>query len=72
MEKLEQQWTVVFTYVYGFICTFDLFLGPVLFNSIQYLNHNQLITAYQSVTLSNGGMFHMVAMAIIGSSYLER
>jgi hypothetical protein len=55
-------------YCYIVICLFDFVLGPILFNVLEFLNTNNAISAYTSVTLQNGGILHLSFGSIIGIS----
>ncbi len=72
MERLDEKWVTVFKYVYFFIVFFDFVVAPAIYMHLQFLHPGQMVEdAYQSITFGGGGMFHVVALAIIGKSMSE-
>lgn len=62
----DRYWRIAMAYTYLLICLYDFVIGPVVFNGLQYLNPDNQIGAYQSVTLQSGGFIHMTFGAILG------
>lgn len=63
---LDRYWRTAMAYTYLMICMYDFVLGPIVFNILEYLNPDNAITHYESVTLQSGGFIHMTFGAILG------
>lgn len=59
-------WKPLYAMSYMFICICDFVLGPTFYNVFQMFNHTSKLEIWQSVTLQNGGLYHLASGAILG------
>jgi len=62
---LNKTWRPMVGYTYILICLFDFIIAPVI-NYIFFLKSEQPLIHWTSLTLSNGGLFHLSMGAILG------
>ena len=65
---LQGGWRTALAWSYVLICMFDFCISPIIFNFLQYYNPGQAISAWTSVTLQGGGLYHLSMGAILGIS----
>ena len=70
-DWIKTKWRPMMAWTYMAICIFDFIIGPIL--RVWYMAYSgQLIDPWVSLTLSEGGLFHMSMGAIIGVSAWTR
>ena len=62
----------ILAWSYMAVCVFDFMVGPIIFNTLQYLEEGTTISMWQSITLQGGGLYHLSMGAIIGVSAFGR
>ena len=72
MENLYAKWRPAVAWSYIVIGLFDFMVGPIIFNTLQYLEEGTNISMWQSITLQGGGLYHLSMGAIIGVSAFGR
>lgn len=71
-ESLYTRWRPAIAWSYLMVCLFDFMIGPVIFNTLQYLKEGTNISMWQSITLQGGGLYHLSMGAILGVSAFGR
>ncbi|MHB8123665.1 MAG: hypothetical protein ACYDG4_16120 [Desulfuromonadaceae bacterium] len=62
---VEKRWRPMMGFTYIAICIFDFILGPIG-NYIFFFKTSQDYVAWKTLTMSEGGMFHLAMGAILG------
>ena len=71
-ESLYTRWRPIMAWSYMLVCVFDFMVGPIIFNTLQYLEEGTNISMWQSITLQGGGLYHLSMGAIVGVSAFGR
>jgi hypothetical protein len=71
-ESLCTKWRPMMAWSYMLVCVFDFMVGPIIFNTLQYLEEGTNISMWQSITLQGGGLYHLSMGAIVGVSAFGR
>lgn len=58
-------WRPMMGFTYMIICLFDFVAGPVMNGMLAFYSHKDLVP-WKSLTMSDGGMFHISMGAILG------
>lgn len=58
-------WRPMMGFTYMIICLFDFVLGPLMNAMLSFYTHKDLVP-WKSLTMSEGGMFHISMGAILG------
>ena len=58
-------WRPMMGFTYMIICLFDFVAGPMMHALLSFYTHKDLIP-WKSLTMSDGGMFHISMGAILG------
>lgn len=62
---IKDQWRPMMGWTYMAICIFDFIVGPIL--RMWFAAHTQaILIPWESLTASDGGLFHMAMGAILG------
>lgn len=70
-DWIKTKWRPMMAWAYMAICIFDFIIGPIL--RVWFMAYTgQIIEPWTSLTLSEGGMFHMSMGAIVGVSAWTR
>lgn len=64
-------WRPLMGFTYMIICIFDFVIGPVMNGLLAFYTHKDLIQ-WKSLTMSEGGMFHISMGAILGVAAWSR
>lgn len=59
-------WRPAMAWLYGFIILFDFVIGPSIWMCWQMVHGVTVLVQWTSLTLSNGGLFHIAMGAIVG------
>lgn len=71
-QSLFTQWRPAIAWSYLVVCVFDFMVGPIIYNTLQYLEVGTNISMWQSITLQGGGLYHLSMGAIVGVSAFGR
>lgn len=71
-EHLYSRWRPAIAWSYMVVCLFDFMVGPIIYNTLQYLEVGTNISMWQSITLQGGGLYHLSMGAIVGVSAFGR
>jgi hypothetical protein len=71
-ENLYSRWRPAIAWSYMVICLFDFMVGPLVYNTFQYLKDGTDISMWESITLQGGGLYHLSMGAIVGVSAFGR
>lgn len=71
-DWLNTKWRPMMGWVYMFTCIADFVIFPMLWSVLQAVNHGQIASQWQPITLQGAGLFHMSMGIIIGVSAYGR
>lgn len=77
-EKLPEQdfmtskWRPMMAVMYMIVCICDFVLFPVMWSLFQAVNHGQVSSQWQPITLQGAGLFHMAMGAVLGVAAWSR
>lgn len=71
-ENVYSRWRPAIAWSYLVVCVFDFMVGPIIYNTLQYLEVGTNISMWQSITLQGGGLYHLSMGAIVGVSAFGR
>ena len=70
-DWLTSHWRPIIAYSYVAIILFDFIFGPIMFTAFATATGNPLIM-WESLTLGQGGMFHLAIGAVLGAASWTR
>jgi hypothetical protein len=59
-------------WMYMLVCTMDMVVFPVLWSLLQSLNHGQVTSQWNPLTLQGAGLFHIAMGAVLGIAAFGR
>jgi len=65
-DWMNNKWRPMMGWMYMAICLFDFMLAPVLWSVLQGLDHGQINSQWQPLTLQGAGLFHIAMGAVLG------
>ena len=65
-DWMQQKWRPMMGWMYMVVCMCDFMLFPVLWSLHQAINHGQISSQWQPLTLNGAGLFHMAMGAVLG------
>ena len=65
-DWMQQKWRPAMGWMYMGVCICDFVIFPVLWSLHQALNHGQVSSQWQPLTLNGAGLFHMAMGAVLG------
>jgi hypothetical protein len=65
-DWMNSKWRPMMGWMYMIICLFDFLFAPVLWSLLQALNHGQVTSQWQPLTLQGAGLFHLAMGAVLG------
>jgi hypothetical protein len=65
-DWINKKWRPVMGWVYMLTCTVDFVLFPILWSLLQALNHGQVTSQWQPLTLQGAGLYHIAMGAVLG------
>jgi hypothetical protein len=71
-DWMNAKWRPAMGWMYMLVCICDFVLFPILWSLLQALNHGQVTSQWQPLTLQGAGLFHLAMGAIIGVSAYGR
>jgi hypothetical protein len=65
-DWINKKWRPVMGWVYMMTCTMDFVVFPILWSLLQALNHGQVTSQWQPLTLQGAGLYHIAMGAVLG------
>ena len=65
-DWMQKKWRPAMGWMYMGVCIFDFVFFPVLWSMLQALNHGQVTSQWQPLTLQGAGLFHLAMGAVLG------
>ena len=65
-DWINKKWRPVMGWMYMVVCVCDFTLFPIMWSVLQALNHGQVTSQWQPVTLQGAGLFHVAMGAVLG------
>lgn len=65
-DWITSKWRPMMGWMYMFVCMCDFVIFPILWSLTQVLNHGNIASQWQPITLQGAGLFHMAMGAIMG------
>ena len=69
---MQTKWRPAMGWMYMIVCTCDFVVFPVLWSLLQALNHGQVTSQWQPITLQGAGLFHVAMGAVLGIAAFGR
>jgi hypothetical protein len=63
---INSKWRPAMGWLYMSTCFADFILFPVLWSLLQALNHGQVTSQWQPLTLQGAGLYHIAMGAVLG------
>ena len=71
-DWMNSKWRPMMGWMYMLVCTMDMVVFPVLWSLLQSLNHGQVTSQWQPLTLQGAGLFHIAMGAVLGIAAFGR
>ena len=71
-DWMNSKWRPMMGWMYMLVCTMDMVIFPVLWSLLQSLNHGQVTSQWQPLTLQGAGLFHIAMGAVLGIAAFGR
>jgi len=68
---INEKWRPALAVMYGVICCFDMIIAPMIWTVAQMFG-GDVTSQWQSMTLANGAIFHIVMGTALGLSFLKK
>ena len=65
-DWMNSKWRPMMGWMYMVVCTMDMVIFPILWSLLQSLNHGQVTSQWQPLTLQGAGLFHIAMGAVLG------
>ena len=65
-DWINKKWRPVMGWMYMVVCMMDFTVFPVMWSVLQALNHGQVTSQWQPLTLQGAGLFHIAMGAVLG------
>ena len=65
-DWMNTKWRPMMGWMYMAVCACDFMLFPVLWSLHQAINHGQISSQWQPLTLQGAGLFHIAMGAVLG------
>jgi hypothetical protein len=65
-DWINKKWRPVMGWMYMVVCMCDFVVFPILWSLLQALNHGQVNSQWQPLTLQGAGLFHIAMGAVLG------
>jgi hypothetical protein len=69
---MNSKWRPMMGWMYMLVCTMDMVVFPILWSLLQALNHGQVTSQWQPLTLQGAGLFHIAMGAVLGIAAFGR
>ena len=63
---INSKWRPMMGWLYMSTCFADFILFPILWSLLQALNHGQVTSQWQPLTLQGAGLYHIAMGAVLG------
>lgn len=63
---INKKWRPAMGWMYMGVCVCDFTIFPILWSVLQALNHGQVTSQWQPLTLQGAGLFHIAMGAVLG------
>jgi ABC-type spermidine/putrescine transport system permease subunit II len=71
-DWMQKKWRPAMGWMYMIVCMFDMVVFPILWSLLQSLNHGQVTSQWQPLTLQGAGLFHIAMGAVLGIAAFGR
>lgn len=71
-DFMSSKWRPMMAIMYMVVCTCDFVIFPVLWSVLQAVDHGQVSSQWQPITLQGAGLFHMAMGAVLGVAAWSR
>jgi hypothetical protein len=71
-DWMNSKWRPMMGWMYMLVCTMDMVVFPVLWSLLQSLNHGQVTSQWNPLTLQGAGLFHIAMGAVLGIAAFGR
>jgi hypothetical protein len=71
-DWMQKRWRPAMGWMYMVVCMFDMVIFPVLWSILQAVNHGQVHSQWQPLTLQGAGLFHLAMGAVLGIAAFGR
>ncbi len=71
-DWMQKKWRPAMGWMYMVVCMFDMVIFPVLWSILQAVNHGQVHSQWQPLTLQGAGLFHLAMGAVLGIAAFGR
>jgi hypothetical protein len=65
-DWMNAKWRPAMGWMYMVVCMMDMVVFPILWSLLQALNHGQVSSQWQPLTLQGAGLFHIAMGAVLG------
>lgn len=65
-DWMQKKWRPAMGWMYMAVCACDFMLFPILWSLHQAINHGQVSSQWQPLTLQGAGLFHLAMGAVLG------
>jgi hypothetical protein len=69
---MNSKWRPMMGWMYMLVCMFDMIVFPILWSLLQSLNHGQVTSQWNPLTLQGAGLFHIAMGAVLGIAAFGR
>lgn len=69
---MQTKWRPAMGWMYMIICICDFAVFPILWSLLQALDHGQVTSQWQPLTLQGAGLFHLAMGAVLGIAAFGR
>lgn len=69
---MNSKWRPAMGWMYMLVCTMDMVVFPILWSLLQSLNHGQVTSQWNPLTLQGAGLFHIAMGAVLGIAAFGR
>ena len=65
-DWMNSKWRPMMGWMYMLVCVMDMVIFPILWSLLQSLNHGQVSSQWNPLTLQGAGLFHIAMGAVLG------
>ena len=71
-DWMNSKWRPMMGWMYMLVCSMDMVVFPILWSLLQSMNHGQVTSQWQPLTLQGAGLFHIAMGAVLGIAAFGR
>ena len=71
-DWMQKKWRPAMAWMYMLVCMMDMVIFPILWSLLQSLNHGQVTSQWNPLTLQSAGLFHLAMGAVLGIAAFGR